>query len=216
MPLDRVELEIENDALTHFWLAAPWNWTVGVIDSITLSAGAQSFAVAAPPGDFLRLEKAYITNGQHLHPVQPVSILPNSPSINQIPNFVYYQTGSPTKIFFDSLVGPFNPGDVWKFYGWYKKQVPLLTASNYDTAGITGTVDSYFSIYRELVLYYAYLYGYDARAGTATVEVGPDGRRSISYTGQLGRVQAMIEELRLSENVLYQFPTPNPIIPKVR
>lgn len=209
MPVDVLFPQIAQDASSSIWTAGPWRWTIGALTPFPLASGVQNFSVPAPPADFLRLDRCYISNSVTMRPVKAVSSIPINALIEQLPDFVAY-VPSIASIFFDSLFGPVAASDVWRFYAWYKKQAPVITAANIGTAGLLVMDDDYYWVYREWVLYYAFKYAYDARAGGATVTIGPDGRAQVQYSGQLACARAALEELRQYETVQYAFPEANP------
>lgn len=214
MPLNRIWGDIAQDASNYIWTAAPWRWTIGVLTPITLTAAVQQFTVGTPPTDFLRLEQCYTSDGASLNRVQPVSSLPGSATLTRIPSYVAISgitNSTPSQIRFDSLFPPIAAGTTPKFWAWYKKIIPDI-ANNLSLSGALVMDDDYYQIYREWVLYYAYRYADDQRAGGATVTVNAQGDRQLSYSGQLAVARAALEELRREELVLYDFPlTPSPI-----
>lgn len=214
MPLETVWGMVAQDASNYIWTAAPWRWTIGVLSPITLAAAVQEFAVASAPTDFLRLEQCFVSDGTNLRPVKPVSCLPGSMTLVRQPNYVAISAiidSTPTTIRFDSIYPPLGNNINHKFWAWYKKTAPLL-AGVLTTPGALIMDDDYFQIFREWVLYYAYRYADDQRAGGAQVTTNAQGERQLSYTGQLAVAKAALEELRREELVLYDFPqTSSPI-----
>lgn len=213
MPLQRVWGAIAQDASNYIWTAGPWRWTLGVLTPITLTAAAQEFTVASPPSDFLRLEQCYTSDGTSLNRVQPVSSLPTSSTLTRVPTYVAISgitAATPSQIRFDALYPPIPSGSTPKFWAWYKKIIPDVQ-DNLTTPGALVMDDDYYQIFREWVLYYAYRYADDQRAGGANVTVNAQGDRQLAYSGQLAVARAALEELRREELVLYDFPiTPSP------
>lgn len=206
-PFDRVWSLAAQSALNYIWDAAPWRWTIGTLSPILLTAGLQNFDVVTQPTDLVRLERCFITDDVSTRPVQPVATIPNGTVITGPPNFVAYIPGVTAKIRFESLypdIGTKTP----QFQAWYKLDVPLL-AAQLGVAGVLGMDDCYYNVFQEWVLYYAYRYADDQRAGAAQVQTSAQGRQ-IAYTGQLGVAQAAIEELRQQELVIWTFPTDHP------
>lgn len=214
MPFERVWTQVAQDSSNYIWNAAPWRWTIGSLAPITLTANAQEFTVATPPSDFLRLEKCYEADGTTLNPIKPVSTIPGTANLTRPPNYVCISAitdSTPTTIRFESLYPTIPAGRTPKFWAWYKKTAPILTDA-LDTPGALIMDDDYYQVFTEWVLYYAYRYADDQRAGAAQVSVSPEGARQIVYTGQLGVARAALEELRQQELVIYAFPdTPSPM-----
>lgn len=201
--LASVQTMILQDAASRIWVAAPWRWSVGVLTAVPLTANTQNFTVTLP-ADFLRLEKPWLSNGIMDRSLIPVSSLPVS-DLEALPNFVTIVAGSPAKVWFDTLFGPITSGETWNFRATYKKVSPDLTAS-VGTPGALVMDDDYFWVYREGVLYYAYKYADDSRAGGATVAMTANGGRQIQYSGQLAVFMAGIEEIRQKEELLWAPP----------
>ena len=208
MPFDRVWDQIAQEASNYIWTAAPWRWSVGVISPITLTANTQNFSFVSAPTDFLRLEQCFVSDGTTAREVKPVSSIPGSATLTRPPNFVAVTgitASTPSQISFEALYPAFPAGKTPEFWAWYKKIVPtILDALN--TPGALVMDDDYYQIYTEWVLYYAYRYADDQRAGGAQVTVTAQGDRQIAYSGQLAVAHAALEELRRSELVLYSFP----------
>ncbi len=209
MPVMRdVAPSILQDASDYIWMSAPWRWTVGALTPTTVTVGVQTFNVTSPPADFMRLERAYVTNNVTSRPVVPVGFLPSAVLIQGQPNFVQYIDGGTPQIRFDTLFPPVGT-EVWKFWAWYKKTSPDLLTDN----GVPGALvmdDEWFWVYNQAVLYYTYLYADDQRAGGSTVMVSPQGQTQVQYNGQLGVVNAAINTMRLGELLVPTFPELNP------
>jgi len=214
MPIQTVWGAIAQDASNYIWTAAPWRWTIGELSPITLTAASQEFSVVSPPSDFLRLEQCFASDSTTLREIKPVSSLPPSATLIRQPNYVAISAitaATPATIRFDSIYPALGMNAVHKFWAWYKKIAPVLV-SDLDTPGALIMDDDYFQIFRDWLLYYAYRYSDDQRAGGAQVTIAANGDRQIAYTGQLAVARASLEELRRQELVLYRFPeTPSPM-----
>ncbi len=179
------------------WNAAPWKWTIGTLNTITVVAGTTDYTVS-PPSDFLYLNKAYISEGSLTNELKIVSALPAAVT----------QIGNPSQIaYLDATntvrVSPVPPATYSKTLSMlYKKQPPKITSANYGTTGIQVFPDCYFPVFQLGVLWLSYLYADDQRAGTATV----DGEGKVQYTQALGAFMAGIAEMRKSEKVTLDFP----------
>lgn len=211
MPLEQVQASILQDASSLIWMAAPWRWSVGSNTAVSLTSGQSSFSISLG-ASFLRLEKCLIQSGVTMRPVDIVGALPSAPTETGMPNFVALITSGPT-IQFDMVFPPVAVGESWKFQSWYKLQGPVVNNATMGTGGQLIMDDEWFWVYDEAVLYYAYKYGDDQRAGTSSVTLNPDGSvAQIQYNGQLGVVMSAIEKMRRSEILLYDppFPEKNP------
>ncbi len=207
MPFSRVAAQVAQDVSNEIWGAAPWWWTISTLAPITLTDAVQKNNVVSPPSDFHRFETCYISEGKTKRSVKALAQVPDGATLTGLPNFVAYMdvdntpTTTPAQIWFEKLFA--TGGRTWKFWAWYKRTAPLL-ASAMTTPGALGMPDDYYYVYREGVLYYAFKYATDPRAGGAQVTT-QGGNRTVAYTGQLGVYRAAIEELRQQETVVQAF-----------
>lgn len=179
------------------WAAAPWKWTIGTLSNLSITGGTTDYAVT-PPADFLYLLSATLTDGSTTNPLAIVPTLPATIVQVGMPTQVAYMDASnlvrvspkPTASLAQSLVM------------LYKKTPTKITASNYATAGALNLPDVYFPAYQAGVLWQAYLYADDQRAGTATVD--QDGK--VQYTQQLGLFMSLIWEMRRAEKLPLAYP----------
>jgi hypothetical protein len=193
-------------ASDRIWDAAPWRWSVSTLAPITVTATAQEFNVVTEPSNILRLEKSFITDGTTIMHVTPVVSIPGSITLSGVPRFVQYviNSGATDIIRFDVKLTSLNTGLTYKFFAWYKKTAPLLSGA-LTTPGALVMDDNHYNVYEEFVLYYAYRFANDQRAGSAQVGVNANGDTTIAYTGQLGVAMAALEEMRKTENLLWDY-----------
>ncbi len=203
MPFNDVGFDAAQSASNMIWMAAPWRWTIGALTPVTVTAGVSQVNVTKP-SDFVRLDNVWLaaTNGNaSSRPLTAVASIPNTVAQQQWPNFVTFVDGGTPMVRFDNNVPPLNAGETWKFYGLYKKEAPLLAALM-TTPGALVMDDAWYWVYETAVLYYAYLYADDQRAGTAQVLQAANGSTQVTYTQQLGAVMAAIQTMRLQEPML--------------
>jgi hypothetical protein len=183
MPVDEVKAAICDDAAKMMWSAAPWRWTIGAFPTVTLINNTQDYAPTLP-ADFLYLQDSYVTNengsvNNHLT-VGPLRVAGGSPGI---PSEVTV-TGTPgvagvMRVY--PTIGTIKTGDTLKIISTYKKTATTITTGNIGTA-ILAFDDDWYWVYRSGVLYFAYLYGDDPRAGESIITSGGE----YKMTGQLG------------------------------
>ncbi len=179
------------------WTAAPWRWTLDTVSTVTLSGGTINYPFI-PPADFLYLNKANVSDGNLTNELKIVSSLPATIA----------QIGNPTQIavldaLSDIRVSPKPPTSYSQTLTMiYKKAPTKITASNYSTAGAQVFPDCYFPVFTAGVLWLAFQYADDQRAGGCTV----DGEGKMQYTGQLGTFQCMIAEMRKAEKLTLDYP----------
>jgi len=206
-PTVGVQIDVLQSASSMIWMAAPWRWTIGVFPiTSAVAAGASTVSLSGSVTDFLLLEKVNLNNDTQLQELTIVNILPASPTQVQMPNFCAYVASGPLLQFESKM-----PTDIddYKAYVWYKKQAPVITTSNYATAGTLVMDDDYFWIYEECVLYWAYKFADDPRAGGAQVEMTPNGPK-VTYSGQRAVAEAGISYMRERESLVSMYPKLNP------
>lgn len=201
MPIDTMGVPVLNDVCEELWTAAPWRWTVGVCEPVTLAAGTVDHALVSPPSDFLYILKAQIWDGQTMLDLTPEPALPATMTVKGVPSKISFVDGVTKYFRLHPVYGSLDAGKTYKLVVWYKKTVPVITKETQYTAGSLIMDDSWFHVYKDGVLWKAYQYADDPRAGTA--QAGSNGQ--VQYTGQLGIFQAGIQSMREREPMLSQF-----------
>ena len=126
------------------------------------------------------MEKVNLNNGVNLRELKIVNILPATPAQIQMPNFcAYVQNGSSPYLQFETKM-PTGVND-FKAYAWYKREAPVITASTYDDAGFLEMDDEWFWVFQAGVLWKAYIWGDDSRAGSVAMS-----DKGFQYSGQMG------------------------------
>ena len=188
---DPPKLRTVNDAQGLIWSFAPWRWTVGVTAATDIVNDSATVAVAAM-SDFDRIVAAYLqlATGDMVELI-PVAVLPTQTELKGPPRKI--AATSDTSIILQPPPTGYLPAP--KLVVTFKKKPTEITAANVATAGITGIPDAWFYVFTAAVLYYAYLYADDPRAGGAVAVAGG----AIQYSGQLGVVMAALAEMRERE-----------------
>lgn len=199
MPLDDVKVDILDAAAKMLWHAAPWRWTVAAFPSITLANNTQDYTVAIP-ADFLYLQDAYLTNEDDDTPRHLVIVPTRAAGGKKGQPSEVSVTGSAgtngTARFYPTI-GTIKTGDTLKMLGRYKKICPNITNANVSTAGVHVFDDDWFWVYQSCVVYFAYRYADDQRAGGATYS--SDGR--WQFTGHRAICEAEIALMREREKL---------------
>ncbi|CAB4142843.1 hypothetical protein UFOVP434_43 [uncultured Caudovirales phage] len=194
MPIYRVQTEVLNDAARYFWRAAPWRWTLGNLTTVTLVNNTQDYTVTLPT-DFEYAVSANLINAEKIP--KELEIVPFIP----LEGTKFGQPGS-IAITGEGALGNYRFSPVPNGYtgtlplltGSYKRQYTKLTETTIFTAGSLIFPDVYIDAFRHAVLYYAYKYADDQRAGNIQV-----AGKNITYTGQRAEMEAAIEEIRQRE-----------------
>jgi hypothetical protein len=184
MKLQEIRAQILDDTLKMLWHAAPWRWTVAAFPDVTVTANTQDYVVAIPD-DFLYMQEAKLVDGTSgadssreldIEPFEIAGGLKGQPSSISI-------TGTPGEngtLRTYPIQGTISAGRTPKILSIYKKSAPKITEATYNTAGFQVFDDDWFWVYVSGVLYMAYLYADDARAGVATI----NGKGDYQFTGQ--------------------------------
>jgi hypothetical protein len=201
MPLEEVQIPILDDINKMLWMAAPWRWTMGVCEPVTVTSSTADFALVSPPADFLYVSRAYIWDGETAFELTPEPALPSGIDTKGVPNKIAYVSGATPKFRIHPVFGSINSSKTYKLLVWYKKTSPDITKLNMNTVGTAVVDDEWFHVYREGVLWRAYQYGDDQRAGNVTVA----NNGQIQYSGQRAVFEAAVENMRKAEPMLTQF-----------
>lgn len=194
MRLDDIKLRILFDALSMVWHAAPWPWTLGEIaeSPLTIVAGTTDYTITVP-SDFNHLKSVYLTDGANIFsPIAVRGLLPSNSVITGQTLEVSKVAGQ-TKVRVYPKPPASLPSTAQKLLLFYKKNVPNLTSSDYASTSILSLDDDWFRVYCAAVLYYAYLYADDDRAGSAIYE--PKGE-SYRFTGQRAVLETELQQMR--------------------
>lgn len=200
MDIDQILPNILDDTNKLLWMAAPWRWTLGVLDAVTVPANPTGdLAIGTLPADFLYGYKAWITSTSNAgtpRPLEVVGGLSDDVSVRGVPTQLQiigdaggagtarlypYPTGMPTGS---------------QLFIIYKKTAPIITKANMGTGGVLVMPDEYSPVYNMGLMYYGYLYADDQRAGAAQMQ---DQR--ITTSGAWGMFQSMIQGMRVSEKL---------------
>ncbi len=201
MPIGRDNLAVTicDDISKHLWMAAPWRWTLGSYPNFTLVADTPTYAGITIPADYLRLESAYLTDGSKTpRPLTIEPFLPEFVTIKGQVSRIAVDTSPPSShtIRVSPVPGTLtSPAPV--VVTSYKKVAPDITAAAMNTAGVQVFDDEWFWVFQEGVLWKAYLYADDARAGNIRV----DAKGNIEYTGQRAAFEAAIEFMKKNEKL---------------
>jgi hypothetical protein len=191
MPFMDVRSRAADTVQKIIWMAAPWRWTLGALDNITVTSNTQDYAFTKP-ADFLWLERSYIWDGSKEIPLRVEAFLPPSPSTKNVPSRIAYvsSSGDKLRLYPSPQV---NANSV--LVNLYKKAYTPITETNIGVGGSLIMPDEWTWVFEAGCLWQAYLYADDARAGSAAIT--NDGKRQ--YSGQLGVFMSAIQEMREAE-----------------
>lgn len=189
-----VALQILNTINEQMWMAAPFRWTVGTSPNVILSADNAEYTMDYPD-DWLYALQAILTDDGDMHKKE-LDIVANIPldigregTVSSIAYLgVKGQSSGPVRI--NPIPSSVN-GD--KIIGLYKKSCSLITAkSRYDT--YLPIPDEWYHVYQAGVLWLAYTYADDRRAGE-TVVSGQDSK----FSGWRAEFEHGLNQMRLRE-----------------
>lgn len=194
MRLDDIKLRILFDASSMVWHAAPWPWTLGEIaeSPLTVVASTTEYTITVP-SDFNHLKYVILTDGDKIFsPIAVRAFLPaNSVTTGQTLEIAKVEGQAKVRVYPKPPAS--MPSAAQKLLMFYKKDCPNLTASDYASTSILSLDDDWFRVYCAAVLYFAYLYGDDDRAGSAIYE--PKGE-SYRFTGQRAVLETELQQMR--------------------
>lgn len=199
MPLEDVQARLLDDVSKIMWMRAPWRWTIGHLPEVTLVAGQSEYPIVLP-ADFLFLQSAYLADDDsgavrplHVEPILPATIR----QTGQVSRVSIHLDGAGDKLRVMPLPADLKPGTTYRVVSIYKKEAPIITALNMSNAGVHVLDDEWFPVYVDGVLWKAYLFGDDGRAGS--VNVDSSGR--VQRTGQAAVFEAGLVTMRETEKL---------------
>jgi len=197
MPLEDIGPELLDEINKIMWMAAPWRWTLGSLPATTVTSSTQDYTIVTP-SDFLFLYDGYIADGDKVYrnlKIEPV--LASDVKVVGNVSLISRVSGDSYRTFPKSGTLPSSP--LQQMILRYKKIAPVITNQTQYTAGFLTFDDEWFHVFTAGVLWKAYQWGDDGRAGGVTL--GSNGQ--AQYTGQLGnfkdglRIMAEREKLPL-------------------
>ena len=194
VPIDRVGETIVRRALSRIWTAAPFTWTVGPGPGFNITAAVGSYDVTYPTDWAYAIKADYIT-GPNLaqRELEIVSVIEDDDGYVGQPSKIRFS--GPAALESNVIVSPI-PATVTgipRVTSLYKRVSPSYSKDTLYTVTVP-IPDDWFWVFEEAVLYEAYRYADDSRAGEARVQAD-----QIIYGGQLGVLHAGLSEMRLRE-----------------
>lgn len=199
MPLESIGPELLDEVNKMMWMAAPWRWTLGSMPATTVTSNTQDYTIVTP-SNYLFLFDGYISDGDKVF--RNLKIEPTLPSDVKVVGNVSRVASMGSNLFRTfPKTGTLPTSPIQQFIMRYKKISPVITNQTQFTAGFLEMDDEWFWVYSAGVMWKAYQWGDDSRAGAVTL--GTNG--APQYTGQLGafrdglRIMAEREKLPLVE-----------------
>lgn len=194
MNLEDVNVEILDEVNKMIWMAAPWRWTLGSLPAATLVSNTPDYTITTP-SDFLYIFDGYISDGANVfrnlifEPTLPADVV-----IKGDTSRIAYMGSNLYRLYPRPGTIPSNPGR--QMILRYKKQAPVVTNETQYTNGFLEMDDEWFWVYNAGVLWKAFLWADDSRAGTIQLV---DGK--AQYSGQLAvfrdGIRQMLEREKL-------------------
>ncbi len=183
-----------DDASKKLWMAAPWRWTIGALEAVTLVNDAQDVNLVGIYSDLYYPISAFLNDGADKKDLIISGSLPIVTTVKGEPSQVAYIGGTPNKLRFLPMPTGYSVGSTPLVTAVYKKIHTDITVANYATDGAAGCPDEWFWVYQEIVLLKAFQFAHDPRMGSVAV-----GSQGVQYSGQYAVVEASITEMRMRE-----------------
>jgi len=187
MPLQTIWTDIVNDVLSRIWMEAPWSWTLGSFPIVNLSAVNSDYAIAIP-SDFLYLRTATIYGSNIERPLAVVASIPDNMVSPGQPTVCCVLGNAGEDGILRVAPQPILSTEYIK--GLYKKTLTQYTSETIHT-DVMPIPDEWYHVYQAGVLWLAYKYADDTRAGEASFK--NDG--SFQFNGQRGQFEADLAKM---------------------
>lgn len=199
LPIDDVDIKLRilNDAAYRLHMFAPWSWTVGYLDAITLVTDQDDYAVT-DPGDVMHLLRGDLIDpdGSILdRHIWPAHNLPADDSAKGPVNFMELTSATNVRLYPTPSGQPANT----KILPLYRKAMTQITEANDEVAATLDFPDEWHWVYDSLVLFEASRFD-NGGVHQGTIQVGANGQ--TAYTGQYAEVMANLEFMRRVEKPL--------------
>lgn len=196
VPLLPVQTKLVNEVNTIMWLAAPWRWTLGSLPTFTLVANQQDYTINYP-ADFLYAVdgSVIISNGDGDE--RDLRVVPTLPTavgyVGQVNRISYPAAAGAVGGTVRVAPKPAQVQGTQTVLGLYKKSPTLFTNHTvYTTAMPFG--DEWYHVYQSGILWKAYQYADDGRAGDASTQ-GDQTR----YNGARAQFEANLQDMMARE-----------------
>lgn len=196
MPLERVGAGILDDIHQIMWTAAPWRWTVGIMPSASLVSNQQDYSITLP-GDFLYAISSHLSDG--VTTPQELKIEPTLPAtlVQGVVSRIAILGVNPSAVIRVAPVPGDQPANEPIIISLYKKKAPIISVSNMSTAGTQVFDDEWFWVFREGVLWKAYQWADDARAGGVTIAANGQAQ----FSGQRANFENALLYMKQNEKL---------------
>lgn len=179
MPLQNVGPALLDEISKIMWMHAPWRWTLGALPATNLTSNTQDFTITTP-SDFLMLYDGWISDGANVfRRIIPTAALPTDVKVVGNPSMIAHVSGNDYRIYPKTGTLPSAPAQ--QFILRYKKQAPVITNETQFTSGFLGMDDEWFWVFQAGVLWKAYQWADDSRAGSVSIS-----DKGHQYSGQMG------------------------------
>lgn len=196
VPIDQVGVgeNIVRRALSRMWVAAPFTWTIGSNTSFNLAEGQFEYQLTYPV-DYSYAVNANLILSDNLaqRPLQIVSSLEADEGFVGQPSKIYYRGAPGVEDIVRVSPKPLDIVGTPRVTSLYKRQSPTYTRAQLYNV-VVPFPDDWYWVFEEAVLYEAYRYSDDNRAGDTKVQ----GDQAV-YSGQIAAAMAGINEMKQRE-----------------
>lgn len=187
MDVERLLPRILDDVNKMFWVYAPWRWSLGLFQQITLTSNTQDYPVTLP-ADFLYLYDILQLDGKTTRHIKPTAVFPQTGVLRagQAGSGAIMTVAAQTVLRIDPTPGTIPAtAAAERLVGIYKMVAPTIDKTTMYTAGALLIPDDFFWVYLEGVMWKAMAWAQDPRAGETSFKGG-----QIAYSGQRAAFEA--------------------------
>jgi len=199
MALSTVHNEILDAACSRLWNAAAWPWTIGYLQTITLSSSAVNYSTSFP-SDFANIYKAVLYDSDKVY--KPLAIDPELPANpGRTGQTITVAPAGTSAVRIYPAPPASLPSPAQQILLWYKKNPPKITSANCTSACLVMD-DRWFHVYKSAVLIEAYKYADDARGFDITTD---NTGKQTKMGGELAYFTYLVGEMKECENFPYEW-----------
>lgn len=196
VPLTPVQTKLINEVNTIMWMAAPWRWSLGSLPTFNLAASTQDYTINYP-ADFLYAVDGSIIVSNGDGDERDLRVVPTLPTavgyVGQVNRISYPAAAGAVGGTVRVAPKPAQVNGTQTVLGLYKKSPTLYTNATIFTSALPCG-DEWFHVFQSGLLWKAYQYADDGRAGDAVIS-----GEKMQYNGARGQFEANLQDMMSRE-----------------